>query len=94
MSGQLKKTELIAVLAEAAGVDKKDAKAMVDALPNVINSQLQAGNAVTIAGFGKIAVRERAARTVRNPATGETMQKPADKVVKFTIAKALKDAIN
>ena len=52
------------------------------------------GGAVTLPGVGKIYCRERPARMVRNPATGEQIHKDADKVVKMTIAKALKDSVN
>jgi DNA-binding protein HU-beta len=53
-----------------------------------------AGGTVTIPGLGKVACKARPERQVRNPATGETMTKPADKQVKFAIAKALKDVVN
>jgi DNA-binding protein HU-beta len=49
---------------------------------------------VTLPGLGKIACRARPERDVRNPATGETVKKPADKQVKFSIAKSLKDSVN
>ena len=94
MSGQLKKAELVAALAEAASVDKKDANAVLDALTTVITGELKKGNAVPLAGLGKFAVRDRASRTVRNPSTGETKIAPADKAVKVVIAKALKEAVN
>ncbi len=52
------------------------------------------GGAVTLPGVGKFFLRERPERMARNPSTGEQIQKPADKVVKITVAKALKDSIN
>lgn len=94
MSGQLKKADLVLALAEATSVDKKSVTAVLDSLTDVITNELKRGNAVPLAGLGKFAVRDRAARTVRNPSTGETKLAPADKAVKVTIAKALKDAVN
>ena len=57
-------------------------------------AEVAAGGAVTLPGLGKVACKARPERQVRNPATGETMTKPADKQVKFAIAKALKDVVN
>ena len=59
----------------------------------VIGREVAAGTPVTLPGIGKIAPRSRPERQVRNPATGEMMTKPADKAVKFTAAKALKDLV-
>jgi len=88
------KTQLIAALADETGSDKKSATAALDGLIAIISREVSAGGAVTLPGVGKIYCRERPARTVRNPATGESMQKGADKVVKMTIAKALKEGVN
>ena len=88
------KTQLVAALAEAMDTDKKTATAAVDALTDIITREVSAGGAVTLPGVGKIACRARPERQVRNPATGETMTKPADRAVKMTIAKALKDSVN
>ncbi len=88
------KTQLVAALAEATGSDKKSAGASLDALATIVSDEMAAGGAVTLPGLGKFACRERPARTVRNPATGEQMQKEADRVAKVTIAKALKDRVN
>jgi len=88
------KTQLIAALADETGSDKKSATAALDGLIAIISREVSAGGAVTLPGVGKIYCRERPARTVRNPATGESMEKGADKVVKMTIAKALKDGVN
>lgn len=76
------------------GSDKKSAGAALDAVCDIITSEVSAGGAVTLPGVGKIQCRARPERQVRNPATGETFTKPADKVVKMTIAKALKDSVN
>jgi len=94
MGKPLTKTQLVAVLAEEMGGDKKSAGAALDAICGVITKEVSGGGAVTLPGVGKIYCRERPARMVRNPATGEQMHKDADKVVKMTIAKALKDSVN
>lgn len=94
MTKPLTKTQLIAALADQLGGDKKDATAALDAVVAVITKEVSNGGAVTLPGIGKIFCRERPERMVRNPATGEQMKKEADKVVKMTIAKALKDSVN
>lgn len=88
------KTELIAELAEATQFSKKEATALLEALAAIVIREVAAGGSVTLTGLGKFSCRERAARQVRNPATGETIAKPADKQVKFTMAKALKSAVS
>ncbi|AAV96965.1 DNA-binding protein HU [Ruegeria pomeroyi DSS-3] len=88
------KTQLVAALAEDMGSDKKTASAALDAVCALITREVSGGGAVTLPGVGKIYCRERPERQVRNPATGETFTKAADKVVKMTIAKALKDSVN
>ncbi|MEI4484857.1 HU family DNA-binding protein [Frigidibacter sp. MR17.14] len=94
MSKPMTKTALVAAVAEAMGSDKKTATAALDAISDVVAKEVAAGGAVTLPGIGKVLCRARPERQVRNPATGETMTKPADKVVKVTIAKALKDVVN
>lgn len=94
MTKPMTKTQLVAALAEAMDSDKKTATAALDAITGVITSEVSAGGAVTLPGVGKIYCRERPARTVRNPATGEAIEKEADRQVKMTIAKALKDSVN
>lgn len=88
------KTQLVAALAEEMGSDKKTASAALDAIAALVAREMAAGGTVTLPGLGKVACRARPERQVRNPATGETLTKPADKQVKFTIAKALKDSVN
>ena len=90
----LTKTQFVAELAEELGSDKKSAAAALDAVAAVITRTVSEGGALTIPGVGKIACRARPERQVRNPQTQEMMTKPADKVVKMTIAKALKDSVN
>lgn len=88
------KTQLVAALAEKTGSDKATANRTLEAITDIITKEVAAGGAVTLPGLGKFACRERPARMVRNPATGEQMHKDADRVAKVTIAKALKDVIN
>ena len=88
------KTQLVAALAEEMGADKKSASAALDAVCNLITREVSGGGAVTLPGVGKFYCRERPERMVRNPATGEQIKKDADRVVKVTIAKALKDSVN
>lgn len=94
MSKPMTKTQLVAALAETMGSDKKTATAALDAIADVVSKEVAAGGAVTLPGIGKVSCRARPERQVRNPATGETMTKAADKQVKVTIAKALKDVVN
>ena len=94
MSKPMTKTQLLAALADAMGSDKKTAGAALDAIASVVAREVAAGGAVTLPGLGKMVCRERPERQVRNPATGETVTKAADKQVKFAIAKSLKDSVN
>ena len=94
MAKPMTKTQLVAALAEEMGADKKTASTALDAVVSVITKEVAEGGAVTLPGVGKIYCRERPERMVRNPATGEQIKKEADKVVKVTIAKALKDSVN
>ncbi len=94
MAKPMTKTQLVAALAEEMGSDKKDAAGALDAIIAIITKEVSGGGAVTLPGIGKIYCRERPERMVRNPATGEQIKKDADKVVKMTIAKALKDSVN
>ncbi|MGK7651251.1 MULTISPECIES: HU family DNA-binding protein [unclassified Roseovarius] len=94
MAKPMTKTQLVAALAEEMGSDKKTATSALDAMVDIITKEVSNGGAVTLPGVGKIYCRERPARMVRNPATGEQIHKDADKVVKMTIAKALKDSVN
>ncbi|CTQ33175.1 HU family DNA-binding protein [Jannaschia rubra] len=88
------KTQLVAALADKMDADKKTATNALDSITAIITEEVSNGGAVTLPGVGKIMCRERPERMVRNPATGEQFKKDADKVVKMTIAKALKDSVN
>ena len=90
----LTKAQLVTALADELGSDKKSAIAALDALTAVVTREVSQGGAVTLPGIGKIACRDRPERQVRNPQTQEMMTKPADRQVKVTVAKALKDSVN
>ncbi len=90
----MNKAELIETVAAEAGLTKSDAAGAVDAVFSTITQALAGGNAVTLVGFGTFAVTDRAARTGRNPRTGEAITIPASKNPKFKAGKALKDALN
>ena len=94
MAKPMTKTQLVAALADEMDSDKKTAGAALDAITDIITKEVAGGGAVTLPGIGKIYCRERPERMVRNPATGEQIKKEADKQVKVTIAKALKDSVN
>lgn len=90
----MNKTELIAAIADKAGLSKKDAEKALKAFTETVTEQMTAGNKVQVVGFGTFEVSERAAREGRNPHTGETLSIAASKAPKFKAGKALKDAIN
>lgn len=89
----MNKTELIDAIAEKAELNKKQAKAALDATLEVIADSLKAGEPVQLIGFGTFKVNQRAARVGRNPQTGEEIQIAASKSPAFVSGKALKDAI-
>ena len=87
------KTELITTLATASGAEKKQAKIFLEALTSLIEKQIKKGGEVPMSGLGKFKVVKRKARMGRNPATGEPIKIAAKTVVKFTVAKNLKDLV-
>ena len=89
----MNKTELIAAVAEQAELTKKDAEKAVKAFTDVVAAELKKGEKVQLVGFGTFEVSERAARTGRNPQSGETIEIAASKTPKFKAGKALKDMI-
>lgn len=89
----MNKSELIAQVAEATELSKKDATKAVDAVFEAISAALQNGDKVQLVGFGNFEVRERSARKGRNPQTGEEIEIPASKIPAFKPGKALKDGI-
>ena len=88
------KAQLISALAEETGTDKNAAKGALEALEKIVTSGRRGSSPQTAPYLGRFVCRDRPERMVRNPATGEQMQKGADLVAKVTIAKALKDLIN
>ena len=90
----MNKTDLIEHVAESADLSKADAARAVDAVIGSITKALKKGDSVTVVGFGTFQVRERAARTGRNPKTGDTINIAASKNPAFKAGKALKDAVN
>jgi len=87
------KADLCATLAEKTTMSKAEAERAVNAFLETISDELSKGESVTLTGFGTFKVNERKARTGRNPKTGESMQIPAGKAVKFTAGKSLKDTV-
>ena len=87
----LTKSQLVALLAEAGGISKKQSAAILTTLADI--AYKEAKKNFTFPGIGKLVLVNRKARMGRNPATGETIQIPAKRVVKFRVAKACKDAI-
>lgn len=90
----MNKTQLIEAIADKSGLKKKEAEAALNAMTEAITEALKAGEKVQLVGFGTYEVKGRAARSGRNPKTGETIQIAASKHPAFTAGKALKDAIN
>lgn len=90
----MNKSELIESIAQAADISKAAAERALDGTVSAITSSLKQGGMVTLVGFGTFYVGERAARSGRNPRTGETIQIKASRVPKFRAGKALKDAVN
>jgi DNA-binding protein HU-beta len=88
------KAELIELVGNKTSLSKSDAGEAVEAVLKGIQETLQNGDSVTLVGFGTFSVSERAARTGRNPRTGEVITIPASKSPKFKAGKALKDALN
>ena len=89
----MNKAELIQAVAAKSGLSKKDAEAAVAAVIESITEAMKAGEKVALVGFGTFAVKARAARTGKNPQTGETIEIAASKAPAFAAGKALKDAI-
>lgn len=90
----MNKSELVDAVAETADLSKADAGRAVDGFVSVISNALKKGDTVTLVGFGTFAVRERGARTGRNPRTGDEIKIAASKNPAFKAGKALKDAVN
>lgn len=89
----MNKTELVSAVAEKADLSKKDSEKAVAAVFDAITGALVAGDKVQLVGFGSFEVKERAARTGRNPQTKEEITIPASRSASFKAGKALKDAV-
>ncbi len=90
----MNKTELVEAIAESADISKAKAGQALDGMVDAITNTLKDGDTVSLIGFGTFLVRDRAARTGRNPKTGEAIQIKASKSPAFKAGKALKDAVN
>ena len=90
----MNKSELIEAIAQAADVPKAQASRVLDAMTSVVGDALSEGQQVSMVGFGTFMVRERPARSGRNPRTGETIKIAASKTPAFKAGKALKDRVN
>lgn len=90
----MNKSELIDAIAAQADISKASAGRALDAAVEAVTNELKQGGQVSLVGFGTFSVKDRAARTGRNPQTGETIQIKAAKIPSFKAGKALKDACN
>ena len=90
----MNKNELIESVAERTGLAKSDAARAVEAVLGTVTEALQRGDTVALSGFGSFLSKVRAARTGRNPRTGESIAIPASRVPAFKAGKGLKDALN
>ncbi len=89
----MNKAELVAAVAEKAGLSKKDSEKAINAAFDAITAALVAGEKVQLVGFGAFEVKERGARIGRNPQTKAEITIPASRVATFKVGKALKDAV-
>ena len=89
----MNKTELIAAVAESAGLTKKDTERVINAAIDAITASLVKGEKVQISGFGTFEIKDREARVGRNPHTKEAVEIPATRVPSFKASKALKDCV-
>ncbi len=90
----MNKAELIDAVAASTGLSKADATRAVESTLSTVSGALSRGDSVALVGFGTFSVKQRAARTGRNPKTGAAIQIPASKVPGFKAGKALKESVN
>ena len=90
---RLTQTEIVSNLADTTGLKKTDVKGLFDALAALATSEVKTNGEFTLPGFGKLKKTHRKARDGRNPATGAVIKIPAKTTVKFSIGKAMKDAV-
>jgi DNA-binding protein HU-beta len=93
MRKPLTKSQLMAALAERAGMSKKDVMHLWETMVEMLYEEAREAGQATLPGLGKLVKQHRKARVGRNPATGEEIQIPAKTVCKFKVAKAAKDAV-
>lgn len=91
---KMNKAELVEAISKDTGLTKKDSEAALKSVIDTISTELSKGREVSLIGFGTFGVGKRAARSGRNPKTGETIKIPASKSPKFKAGKALKDKVN
>lgn len=94
LRNEMNKTELVEKIASLAEVSKTDASKVFNAIIDTITDTLSKGDSVTIVGFGTFKVADRAARSGRNPQTGQTIKIAAQKTPRFSAGKQLKEACN
>ena len=90
---RLTQTEIVSNLADSTGLKKTDVKSFFDALATLATDEVKKNGEFTLPGFGKLKKTDRKARDGRNPATGAVIKIPAKTTVKFSIGKAMKDAV-
>jgi len=90
---KMTKSQMIAALSEATAMSKKDVASFMDKLADVVYKEVKKGGECIVPGFGKLVKVHRKAREGRNPATGATIHIPAKTVVKFRLAKVVKDTV-
>ena len=90
----MNKAEFIDGVADSAELTRAEAARAVDAVVSTVSRALKKGDTITLVGFGTFSVRKRAARTGRNPRTGDSIKIKASKNPAFKAGKALKDAVN
>jgi DNA-binding protein HU-beta len=90
----MKKKDLVAAIAEATGLTKKDAERAVEAFLDTVKNEIKAGNKVSLLGFGNFEPKTNSARKGINPSTKETIDIKESKSVKFKVGKAFKDSLN
>jgi len=89
----MNKAELVEAVSDKAGITKKQAGSVIDAITDTVKETLSKGERITLVDFGTFHVRQRKARKGRNPRTGKKLEIPAKKVPKFKAGKALKEAV-
>ncbi len=93
MAKGMTKSEILSALAEKTGMSRKDVGTLVEELATLACHETKKAGEFSVPGLGKLVKKQRAARMGRNPATGQSIQIPAKTVVKFRLAKAVKDAV-